>query len=294
MTQLAVGGMSELYLATSIDRPEEVVVLKILRSFLQADQEIVAMFRDEISLMQKIQHKNIVKCLDANTNSSKAQLYLVLEYLPGYNLSQLTKHLQQSKRIFEIKQVLAIGYGILSALCYLHQETTPDGTLLSVIHRDLSPPNILLTTDGQIKVIDFGIALSSSMTRQTSGEDPKGKFSYIPPELLEGKRIDQRADLYSWGVIVWELLSGERLFQGNPDQVLKKIQETPIPLISNKRSDTPNNLVHFLAKTLSKDREKRFRTAQEMRGEFEQILQQNRCVPQSVKLEKLIHKRKNL
>lgn len=251
------GGVAELYLATPTAPQSPQVVIKILRPFMALDEDLAAMFRDEIVLFQTLDHPHVVRYLEGNTRSRPA--YLVMEYVEGCNLARFHEWLQEQPAPPSWSIAATIAAGLIEGLHYLHEAKDQQGQGLGLIHRDLTPPNVLLGLNGAVKLTDFGISIYRNMSRSTQGKDPKGRFSYLAPEMLRGVAIDQRADIFSWGVIIWELLTGQRLFQStNPEQTLQQVGSAPILPPSALQSDVPAALEAIVMKALTRDREQRY------------------------------------
>lgn len=255
------GGVAEIYKATSLGDPTHQVAVKILRPLLSLDDQIQAMFEDEICVCLQLSHPHVVRSLHGETHTRPA--YLVMEYIPGCNLSQFHTWLQQQDAPPPWELAYTISKAIVHALHYLHNARSQQDEPLHLIHRDLSPPNVLLGHNGDVKLTDFGIAIYQDMSRQTAGKDPKGRFSYIAPETLQGISIDQRADLFSWGIITWELLTGHRLFEAStPEETLKLLGDAPILPPRSFNASIPQAFEDIVMCALQRKREERYPTAQ--------------------------------
>lgn len=249
------GGMAQLFLAQDCGEScgESWVVLKVLRPHLRHEPQARAMFRDEIRLLRCLSHPNIVRFVDACEDSDL--LYLVLEYVDGCDLKTfLTFCFDTEPEPFPWILASQIALQILEGLAYLHNATTEQNRPLHLVYRDLSPSNVLLSMEGQVKLTDFGSSWYQQMFRDTIGQEWRGKFAYLAPELLAGQPADQRSDIFSWGVTVWELFAGRPLFvASNPEAVLQQVRTQPIPFLQEMRPDMPTELCDMVARTLERD-----------------------------------------
>jgi serine/threonine-protein kinase len=233
------------------------------------DAEFVSMFTDEARILGALYHQNVVQALDFGEHEGK--LFLVLEHLEGPSLSRV---LLGSPYGIAAPIAAYIGREICCALDYVHTFKDTDGTPLGLIHRDVTPSNVILTPTGAVKLLDFGIAKFAKAMQETKAGTVKGKTAYVAPEQLsEGKPIDGRVDLFAVGIVLHELLVGERLFAGNSDLgSLKKILELDVPLPSSKRPGVPPELDRIVMKALERDPERRFATAAEMARALDEVV----------------------
>jgi serine/threonine-protein kinase len=211
---LAVGGTAEIYLARIGGEAgfEKFVVIKRLLDHLAEDQDFVRMFLDEARLGAQLDHSNIVQTLELGEHHGR--YYMVMEYLAGMSLSTLSKKAQQ--RVaggLPIELSLCLVAQACAGLHYAHQRTAPDGRPLNVIHRDVSPQNLVVSFEGILKIVDFGIAKAALRETQTKSGTIKGKFAYMSPEQCLSHPIDRRTDIFALGTVVHELLTGQRLFR---------------------------------------------------------------------------------
>lgn len=278
--EFAQGGMADLFLAinrepeTSQEHHREseaspeaseknVVVLKMLRSFLSFDPELQTMLRDELEVMRMLRHPNVVRLLDAG--EERGEQVLVLEYVRGEDLRTWMERWQAGGEQLSVPLVLALLEQLMQGIDYLHHATMPDGSSLGLIHRDISPPNILLRVDGLVKLTDFGVALHQAMSRQSAGTGIRGKFAYIAPEMLASRSIDQRADLFAWGIIAWELFAGRPLFRADsPEQTLERVGQAPIPSLRTVRPTLPASIDALVQRALSRSLQARYQSSREL------------------------------
>jgi serine/threonine-protein kinase len=210
------------------------------------------MFADEARVAGLVHHPNVVSVLD--TGEDDAGPYLVMEYVEGTTVEDLIQTTRQSGELIPVQLCLAIAEQMALGLHATHRVRAPDGTTLTVVHRDISPQNVLLGYDGVVRITDFGIAkLSERVAPRTTTGILKGKVSYMAPEQLRFEGADHRSDLYALGVLLYELLSGEPLYRGNEEQVARQVLTEPPPDIEDERGDVPPALVELLFELLAKD-----------------------------------------
>ncbi|RMH43382.1 MAG: serine/threonine protein kinase, partial [Deltaproteobacteria bacterium] len=211
---LAVGGTAEIYLARIGGEAgfEKFVVCKCLLEHLADEPEYVHMFLDEARIGAQLDHSNIVQTLELGEQDGR--YYMVMEYLAGMSLSTFAKKAQQ--RVpggLPVDLCLSLCAQACAGLHYAHERTTPDGQPLNIIHRDISPQNLVVSFEGVLKIVDFGIAKAELRATKTRSGTIKGKFAYMSPEQCLGKPLDRRTDIFALGTILWELLTGRRLFK---------------------------------------------------------------------------------
>ncbi|WII73395.1 serine/threonine-protein kinase [Bdellovibrio sp. 22V] len=271
---LATGGMAEIYLARSKTLKGKIVALKRTIPDLIDSPEMSIMFTDEMKVAACLNHQNIVQTFDFGFVESRA--YLVMEYIHGVSLRDLLRVLRGKTEFLKIPVILYIVKKVAEGLAYLARVPDPvTGAPLSLIHRDLSPHNIMLTYEGEVKIIDFGIAKGVSTT-QTQHGVIKGKFAYMSPEQMRGEDIDQRSDLFSLGVIFWEMLSNSRFFSGNSVNDLYHV-------VSNYRLENIDcsmwgPLEPVLRRLLHHDAKQRYIYASDLARDLQRLL--NQLAPQ--------------
>jgi eukaryotic-like serine/threonine-protein kinase len=275
IAQLGQGGMATVHLA-SAQGPvgfHKLIVVKVLRHDLTVDnRELCQMFLDEARLAARMQHPNVVQTLEAGEDDGR--VYLVMEYLEGQPLNLLLRRAKQKPGLWSLHVHIRVLAEALRGLHYAHELRDYDGTPLGVVHRDVSPHNVFVTYDGQIKLVDFGVAKIAASEQQTQAGVLKGKIGYMAPEQVEGARFDRRADIFAAGVMLYEALCGERLWQGLPDAtIFRHLLEGKIPDIYTAAPKAPRRLRDACAKALAVNPGARFRTAAEMQRELEQWLE---------------------
>ncbi|MBN2493679.1 MAG: protein kinase [Deltaproteobacteria bacterium] len=272
--RIAVGGMAEIFLATHAG-PEgfrkKVAIKRVLAPFAQ-NEHFVTMFLDEARLAARFSHPNIVQIFDLG--EVHGEYYLAMEYVHGASLSMLLKACSQT----QVKIPAEIAVKTISMACeglhYAHNFADEDGVPLNLIHRDISPQNIMLSYTGAVKLLDFGVAKAAINVYRTQATSMKGKIAYMSPEQISQKApLDHRSDIFSLGCVLFELLSGARPFPGESElEMMRAIVDSPPQDIRRLTPEIPELLVPVLLRSLEKDREARYGSARELRNELEQFL----------------------
>ncbi len=253
------GGMAKICRARFIgEQAEKIVAIKMVQPQFSKDPNFQKMFMDEIKVAFLLSHPNIAQTNDCGMY--KDQLFAAMEYVDGRNIKEFIDKLAEKKFVFPVPIAVYIVSQASIGLHYAH--TLSDkltGKSLNLVHRDISPHNIMLTYDGAVKVIDFGIAKASTNTDSTQAGTIKGKLSYLAPEYIDGKSLDARYDEFALGITLWEMLCSRKLFKAkNEIAVLKLIQSCKIPVPSSINPHVPKELDQIVMKALSKEREKRY------------------------------------
>jgi serine/threonine protein kinase len=263
LAKLATGGMAEIYLArpTSSQGSKDVLVLKRILPHLAEDEHFVQMFRDEADLASKLVHKNVCNVLSFGQFAST--WFIAMEYLHGVPLSRMMTRLSKAGKMLDYRMVAGIICQACEGLHSAHDARDENGHLLGVVHRDVSPPNIMVTADGTVKVLDFGIAKARGANSRTRTGTVKGKNAYMSPEQILGKPLDRRSDIFALGVVMYEMLAIKRLFHRESDFLtFKAITEEAIPDIRERRPDLPPGTRAALPQAMARDPAGRFDTAQ--------------------------------
>ncbi len=264
LAKLATGGMAEIYLArptTSQSGSKDVMVLKRILPHLAEDDHFVTMFRDEADLASKLVHRNVCNVL--SFGQFAGTWFIAMEYLHGVPLSRMMTKLSKAGKMLDYRVVAGIICQACEGLHSAHEARDGNGGLLGVVHRDVSPPNIMVTGDGTVKVLDFGIAKARGANSRTRTGTVKGKNAYMSPEQILGKPLDRRSDIFALGVVMYEMLAIKRLFHRDSDFLtFKAITEEPIPDIRDRRSDLPPGMRAALVQAMARDPGGRFDTAQ--------------------------------
>jgi branched-chain amino acid transport system substrate-binding protein len=268
------GGMADVYLAVydSADagRFQKLLVLKLLKPELSQEPEFVEMFLDEARLAARLSHPNVVQTLEVGEDAGR--YFLAMEYLEGQPLNRVLQTLASSPG-FDVSARVTILLRALGGLDYAHELVDYDGTPLSVVHRDVSPGNILVGYDGQIKLMDFGIAKARDSSTETRVGMFKGKTAYMAPEQARAGLVDRRADIYSAGVVLWELLVGRRMWQGLTQvEILSRVMAGDIVPPSHLAPGLAPELERICLKALALHRGDRYGTAAEFAAALESFV----------------------
>ena len=264
LAKLATGGMAEIYLArpqsNTIAGAKDVMVLKRILPHLAEDEHFVQMFRDEADLASKLVHKNV--CHVLSFGQFGGTWFIAMEYLHGVPLSRMMTRLSKSGKMLDYRVVAGIITQACEGLHSAHEARDSQGTLLGVVHRDVSPPNIMVTGDGIVKLLDFGIAKARGANSRTRTGTVKGKNAYMSPEQILGKPLDRRSDVFALAVVMYEMLAIRRLFHRESDFLtFKAITEEPIPELRDRRPDLPAGMRAALLQAMARDPAGRFDTA---------------------------------
>ncbi len=266
--RLAAGGMGEVLLARQVggvEGFERLVILKTLLPSLAQDQSFVDQFVDEARVVATLSHPNVVSVFEVGVWDGS--YYLAMEYIPGPNLSQLRTAARKAERVVPLALCAQIGLEAALGLDHAHTAKDLRGGRLGVVHRDVSPQNIMVRKDGLTKVVDFGIARAANRAHRTEAGMVKGKLGYMAPEQLRGRDLDGRADQFSLGATLWELCTGRLLFANESDgEMIRAVLNAPIPRPSDVLPDFPPALEDVLMRMLERDPEKRFPRLYEVAG----------------------------
>lgn len=274
LERLAAGGMAEVYLSKStgaVGVNKFVAIKRILPQYSD-HQEFIEMFKEEAKIAVNLNHGNVVSIYDFGIERS--QFYLVMEYVEGRNLRQILNELKKSSTQFTIEQIIYMIKEVAAGLDHAHR--CIDGTTgkpLNIVHRDMSPQNIMVSFEGEVKIIDFGIAKAETQLEATKAGTLKGKYGYMSPEQADGQSIDTRTDIFSLGIVLWELLANDRLFTSNSEAaILRKIRECQIPSIRKINPSIPPELEQIVNKALAKDKSLRYQTASAFHRDLNRFL----------------------
>jgi serine/threonine-protein kinase len=273
IAELGHGGMAEVYLADMRGQGNfhKLVVIKQIRAELAEDPEFLGMFLDEARLAARLSHPNVVQTNEVGDENGR--YFMAMEYLDGQPLSRV-RHRLAGKRDLPLSMYLRILADVLAGLHHAHELHDFDGAHLGVVHRDVTPPNVFITYDGEVKVVDFGIAKARNSAAETKAGVVKGKVSYMAPEQARGEPpIDRRADVFAVGVLLWEAATGARLWKGMPElTILKHLLMGDIPAASSVSPDVAPALDAIIRKAMSPDRDDRYPTAAAMQSALEDYL----------------------
>jgi serine/threonine-protein kinase len=273
LAKLATGGMGEVFLARSTADAgfQKLLVIKRLLPHLTDHPQFVNMFLDEARLAAQLHHPNI--CQIYELGRVNVDHYMSMEYVEGIQLATLLRGRSRSPKLSDPRLTCALLAQACEALHYAHNLRMADGSLAGVVHRDVNPKNIMVTSAGTIKVLDFGVAKARGKLNLSRTGTLKGTYSYMSPEQLRGEPLDRRSDIFSLGIIAWESVTGRRLFKRPTDvEVWRAIAEKPVPRASALAENVSEDLDSSIARALSRDREERFATAREFALALEESL----------------------
>lgn len=271
---LGKGGMAEVYKARIATGPRagETVALKRLLPELAADPECIDLFTGEADVSRILRHPNIVEVIEAGEVNEL--WYLALEYVEGRDLSAILARCRERHILLPVDFAIYIAMALLDALAFVHDAKGPTGRPMNVVHCDVSPSNVFVSKNGDVKLGDFGIAKVRSLDKWESGDLVWGKLSYLSPEQLTGQLFDRRADLWSAGTLVYEMLTNRKPFTGKDSDELKRAIRTAKPLGITSSRSVSQGLEKAIFKALEKDPKNRYATAREFAdalGSFFQI-----------------------
>jgi serine/threonine-protein kinase len=230
------------------------------------------MFKEEAKIAVNLNHGNVVSIYDFGVERN--QFFLVMEFVEGRNLRQILNELKKTTTSFTIEQIIYMMKEVAAGMDHAHR--CIDGTTgrpLNIVHRDMSPQNIMVSFEGEVKIIDFGIAKAESQLEATKAGTLKGKYGYMSPEQADGQNIDPRTDIFSMGIVLWELLANDRLFTSNSEAaILRKIRECQIPSIRKINPSVPPELERIVNKALAKDRSLRYQTSASFHRDLNRFL----------------------
>lgn len=284
LRRLAIGGMAELHLACAegVAGFQKVVVLKHVLPHLVEDPDFVQLLLNEARLAATLDHPNIVQVTDIG--EADGDYFFVMEYLHGRNAREILRE-AANRGGLPMEVALAIAIAAASGLHHAHAATDLSGAPLGLVHRDVSPANLLVSYDGAVKLTDFGIAKAVARSTETIGGAVKGKIGYMSPEQCRGEAIDQRSDLFALGVVLFELTTCERLFYADNDfAILNRVMNGRFDLPSDRIPDYPPQLEKIVVRALASDPDERYSSAEEVRSDLEAFVydQRLRCTAATV------------
>jgi serine/threonine-protein kinase len=255
LSLLAKGGMGAVYLGRRFDQPDRLVAIKVMHGHIADNPESVSLFIDEARIGTRIQHPNVVSVLDCDVGDDMP--FIVMEYVPGLSWARLLRRFAEVKELPPIDVVARVLHDGCRGLAAAHA--------VGAVHRDVSPHNLLVSTDGRTRVTDFGIATFTGRISGTSADEVRGKFNYMSPEQLSKTGVDARADVFAAGIVLWEGLTGKTLFDGTTQsETLAKVLAEPIDPPSTHRPEIPLELEDACLKALERVRERRWQSATEL------------------------------
>jgi len=273
LEKIATGGMAEIFRAKQkgLRGFEKLVVIKRILPHLTDNSEFVSMFIDEGKIAAQLTHQNIAQIYDLG--DEHGYYYIAMEYVHGKDLKAILQKAQKLKSRPSIEQAVFIISELCAGLDYAHRKKDLNGNALTIVHRDISPQNVLISHEGEVKIIDFGIAKAAAKDHNTRAGALKGKILYMSPEQSMGKYIDKRSDIFSLGTLLYELLTLKRLFIAAKElDILKKVQLAQVIPPGKYNSDIPEKLEKIVLKALARDPSNRYQTAGEMKRDLDAFL----------------------
>jgi eukaryotic-like serine/threonine-protein kinase len=271
--KVAAGGMAEVFRAESagLEGFKKTVAIKRVLPHLSQKKEFIGMFLDEARLSAALSHSNVVQVFDIGVGDDT--YFIVMEYVDGANLKSIVEHRKQIGRPLPFEIACLIALRTCEGLAYAHEALDALGQPLGIVHRDVSPPNVLITRHGEIKVVDFGLAKANSQLETSQPGIIKGKFSYLSPEAALGEDVDLRTDIFATGIILWEMITGTRLFLGDTDLgTVRQVQAARVPPLSQYVRDVPAQLERIMGQALARDPKSRYQTARDFARDLNGIL----------------------
>ncbi len=285
LKKLATGGMAQIYLARQLGVQgfEKLLVVKRILPHLAENEDFITMFLDEARIAARLNHPNVVQIFDLGQQDDT--FYIAMEYIHGEDVRKVWKQAERQGTPIPIPLICRMVIEACSGLDYAHKKTDPSGRPLNIVHRDISPQNILVSFEGGVKVVDFGIAKAADQATVTKSGVLKGKYSYMSPEQAQGQQVDARTDVFAIGVVLYELLTGTRLFKrANDIQTLNAVTECKIEVPSTIDERLPKDLDPIVMRALAKDKTARYSDARELQAALEDWLLKNKMPSSSVQL----------
>src|SRR5580765_637041 len=273
LERINVGGMAEVFKAKTfgVEGFERLLAVKRILPNIAEDEEFITMFIDEAKIAVQLQHANIAQIFDlGKVNES---FFIALEFVHGRDLRSIFDRMRNKGESLPIQQACHIMMQVCEGLDYAHNKRDAQGRELHLVHRDISPQNVLIGYEGEVKLIDFGIAKAAGKASKTQAGILKGKFGYMSPEQVRGLPIDKRSDIFAVGIVLYELLTGERLFIGESDfSTLEKVRNVEIMPPSSYNKKIPEELERIVLKTLAKDVEDRYQSAIDLHDDLQAFM----------------------
>jgi len=289
--RLAVGGMGEVYLARYVNAAdvECVAVVKRILPKLSRNSNFIKYFRHEGRISSLLNHPNVVQTIELG--QVDGQYFIAMEYIPGPSLVRLLATALDLGKTLSIPLVLHLSIQMARALDYVHTRHDLNGHPFNIIHMDLAPHNLLVTMDGQLKVLDFGIARAQGLRGEAVTRRFRGRTSYLAPEQLKSLPLDQRVDIFAMGVMIHEMVLGRPLFRARQEhQTANRILYAPIPSLTHKRGDCPEALDRAVQQALQRERDKRTPTARALMADLDGCLERHNIVISRTRIrEELTH-----
>lgn len=273
LERINVGGMAEVFKAKTfgVEGFEKLVAIKRILPSIAEDREFISMFIDEAKITVKLQHANIAQVYELG--KIEESYFIAMEFINGKDLKQLFDRNQRIEESMSTAQACFITTQVCSGLDYAHRKKDDRGVDQNIIHRDVSPQNIRISHDGEVKIIDFGIAKAKNKSTKTEAGILKGKFGYMAPEQVMGKSLNHQTDIYAIGIVFFEMITNRRLFQGETDfATLEKVRNGDVESPKKYNPDIPDELEAIMMKALAKDRKERYSYASDMHDDLQRFM----------------------
>ncbi len=290
LKKLAAGGMAQIYLARQqgLEGFEKLLVVKRILPHLAENQDFITMFLDEARIAARLNHPNVVQIFDLGAQDDT--YFIAMEFIHGEDVRRVWKHAEREDNPIPLALICRIVIDACAGLDYAHKKSDQSGRPLNIVHRDISPQNILVSFEGAVKVVDFGIAKAADQSTVTQSGVLKGKYSYMSPEQAAGQPIDSRTDIFALGVVLYELLTNTRLFKRQNDiQTLNAVTECAVVPPSTVNPEVPPELDAIVMKALAKNRDARFQEARQLGAALEAWLLTNQLPGSTSALSAFMH-----
>lgn len=271
--KLGTGGMAEIYKAKmeGVEGFQKLVAIKKILPQFSHNKDFTTMFIDEAKVAAQLSHRNIVHIYDLGKIENS--YFIAMEYMEGTDLRKVIHEAKEKNEKIPIPIALFIASQVASALDYAHNKKDPEGNPLNIVHRDVSPQNILISKDGEIKICDFGIAKAASKASHTRAGSLKGKLQYMSPEQAWGKTVNFKSDIFSLGIVLYEMFTGKHLFEGDSElSILEKARHPKFQPLSKLIKDFPSELENIIEKALKENEDERYPDANSMKKEIDEII----------------------
>ncbi|MGA8810741.1 MAG: protein kinase, partial [Thermoanaerobaculia bacterium] len=291
LEKIATGGMAEVWKARmrGVEGFQKIVAIKKILPHLSDNQDFIEMFVDEAKLAAQLNHNNIIHIYDLGKIQSS--YYIAMEYIDGYDLKNILKKAQERDQPLSVEIALFIASKIAAALDYAHRKRDFEDKEMGLVHRDVSPQNVLISEEGDIKLCDFGIAKAASKASHTQAGALKGKLQYMSPEQAWGRNIDRRSDIFALATVLFEMLTARKLFSGDNElSILEQVREARVTPPSMYNDEVTPQIDAIVLKALQKDPGNRYQTAGEMQRDLDAVLYNFKPTPTSADLAIYMHR----
>ena len=291
LEKIATGGMAEVWKARmrGVEGFQKIVAIKKILPHLSDNQDFIEMFVDEAKLAAQLNHNNIIHIYDLGKIQSS--YYIAMEYIDGYDLKNILKKAQERDQPLSVEIALFVASKIAAALDYAHRKRDFEDKEMGLVHRDVSPQNVLISEEGDIKLCDFGIAKAASKASHTQAGALKGKLQYMSPEQAWGRNIDRRSDIFALATVLFEMLTARKLFAGDNElSILEQVREARVTPPSMYNDEVTPQIDAIVLKALQKDPANRYQTAGEMQRDLDAVLYNFKPTPTSADLAIYMHR----